>query len=65
MSDGGKGSARRPPSVPLEQFDAAFEMIFKARLLCGLCGKSKKGCGCVPTDDGPGQVQENTEGEES
>jgi hypothetical protein len=31
MGDGGKGSAPRPISVKLEDFDAAWERIFKER----------------------------------
>lgn len=34
----GKGSAPRPYSVALEQFDAAFERIFG--VTCKRCGKS-------------------------
>jgi hypothetical protein len=31
MGDGGKGSAPRPISVKLEEFDAAWERIFKEK----------------------------------
>lgn len=55
MSDGGKGSARRPLSVSIDKFDQSFDMIFKKKDQCGLCKKDKATCGCMPTDDGPGQ----------
>ena len=48
------GSGRRPFS-PQSQFDQSFDMIFKAKELCGLCKKDATKCGCCPTDDGPGQ----------
>lgn len=51
----GKGSKPRPLSVPQDQFDAAFDMIFQASKQCGLCNMAKNKCGCCPTDDGPAE----------
>lgn len=47
----GKGSTRRPGSMP----EGAWEAIFKQRELCGTCRKPVDTCGCMPTDDGPWQ----------
>lgn len=57
-----KGSNPRPFSVPQSQFDEAFDMIFRKKAMCGLCCKPLDKCGCCPTDDGPGQ--DNEEGGE-
>lgn len=53
MSTGGKGSRRRDGIIP----PTAWEAIFTAtpQTMCGLCRKPVACCGCVPTDDGPGQ----------
>ena len=49
-----KGSARRPGHMP----DANWDAIFKPAPpppFCNLCKMPANTCGCVPTDDGPGQ----------
>lgn len=53
----GKGSARRPGSIP----EGAWDAIFKPKPpppFCNLCKMTADKCGCVPTDDGPGQVND-------
>lgn len=51
----GKGSKARPLSIPREEFACRYDMIFKQKELCGTCRKPVDRCGCMPTDDGPGQ----------
>lgn len=54
-----KGSTSRPFSVPREQFDSNFDAIFGKPSppppFCELHKMALSKCGCVPTDDGPGQ----------
>lgn len=54
-----KGSKPRPISIPREEFGVRFDMIFKQKELCGTCRKPVDSCGCMPTDDGPGQDGED------
>jgi hypothetical protein len=47
MSDGGKGSNRRPLSIPKSEFDDKFDMIFgEKRTYCDVCGKKFSWCSC-------------------
>ena len=51
-----KGSVPRPYSVSPQDFASSFDRIFgKPQKLCGTCQKPVERCGCMPTDDGPGQ----------
>jgi hypothetical protein len=57
MSDGGKGSARRPGVMPPGAWEA-IEWSKKPAApppFCELHKMALSKCGCVPTDDGPGQ----------
>lgn len=53
-----KGSKARPFAIPLDEFGSNFDRIFKHKL-CGTCRKPVDKCGCMPTDDGPGQDGED------
>lgn len=35
--------------------DEAYDMISRRRGMCGRCQQPSDKCGCVPTEDGPGQ----------
>lgn len=59
-SDGGKGDGARPLSVPWQTYSDRHDMIDwgKHKKQCGACQKPVDKCGCCPTEDGPGQVDE-------
>lgn len=55
----GKGSKRRPGIIPPTAWDRIFA---KPPPICGLCQRPSACCGCMPTDDGPGQKDDKEKG---